>query len=320
MIVNVLYIIVLVLAILFSIVFGCLLGKLLLDRFSILNAKKFRRQAAGVVDIELGNEFISTGFTKKILLYLVKISYSISHVNDHPWFTKKFIKTNKLSKKLISLKQKSSLPEVYGNYALKEVQFRFAFIGFCAAAFIGSIFSYVLMLILSISGLFVGLYLPIWAMKQEKLLKTENLERCLPEMLEVVSLGLRSGLTFDRAFRIYTSHFNNDFSSSCLSAQRKWEGGICSREEALRMLSRGYDSLLLSRIIENIIRSLRFGSSLVDGLEEAAVESRNLYKSKQEEKVSKAPVKMMVPTGTLILPAMLILVLGPILLELGSGF
>ena len=58
----------------------------------------------------------------------------------------------------------------------------------------------------------------------------------------------------------------------------------------------------------------------VEGLEEAAQESRNLYKAKQEEIVSKAPVKMMIPTGTLIFPAMLILVLGPILLELGSGF
>ena len=33
-----------------------------------------------------------------------------------------------------------------------------------------------------------------------------------------------------------------------------------------------------------------------------------------------APVKMMMPTGALILPAMLLLVLGPVLLELANGF
>lgn len=65
---------------------------------------------------------------------------------------------------------------------------------------------------------------------------------------------------------------------------------------------------------------MRFGSSLVEGLEEASLEARNSYKTKQEEKVAKAPVKMMIPTGTLILPAMLILVLGPVLLELINGF
>ena len=37
--------------------------------------------------------------------------------------------------------------------------------------------------------------------------------------------------------------------------------------------------------------------------------------------MARAPttVKMMVPTGTLILPAMLLLVLGPVLLELMEG-
>lgn len=36
--------------------------------------------------------------------------------------------------------------------------------------------------------------------------------------------------------------------------------------------------------------------------------------------MAKAPVKMMMPTGALILPAMLLLVLGPVLLELANGF
>lgn len=44
-----------------------------------------------------------------------------------------------------------------------------------------------------------------------------------------------------------------------------------------------------------------------------------MHRAQVEERVAKAPVKMMVPTGTLILPAMLLLVLGPVLLELMEG-
>ena len=44
------------------------------------------------------------------------------------------------------------------------------------------------------------------------------------------------------------------------------------------------------------------------------------YRARRQEQVAKAPVKMMVPTGTLILPAMLIMVLGPVLLEMAGGF
>ena len=155
---------------------------------------------------------------------MIKISYSLNHVNDQPWFSKKIVKTNDLSKKINKLATKCSMPTYFGNYAYREVQLRLAFCGFCIGAFIGVMFSYILMFLLSITGIFVGLYLPVWAMKTEKQLKLDNLDKCLPEMLEVVSLGLRSGLTFDRSFKIYTTHFNNEFSRSCLLSQRKWEG------------------------------------------------------------------------------------------------
>lgn len=65
--------------------------------------------------------------------------------------------------------------------------------------------------------------------------------------------------------------------------------------------------------------SLRFGTSLGEVLEQSAEQARAARKAQVEERVVKAPVKMMIPTGTLILPAMLLLVLGPVLLELMEG-
>lgn len=215
------YILILLVGILFALISGLYVGRLILIQKKNNLSRKFRREAAGVEDIEFNNSFITTGLSRKVLNYLVKTSYSISHVNEQPRFSKAIIKSNEMSKKIKDLSTKCSMPLVFGNFALREVQLRFAFIGFCAGAFIGVMFSYLLMLLLSITGIFIGIYLPVWAMKQEKQLKADNLDKCLPEMLEVVSLGLRSGLTFDRSFKIYTTHFNNEFSKSCLTAQRK---------------------------------------------------------------------------------------------------
>ena len=92
--------------------------------------------------------------------------------------------------------------------------------------------------------------------------------------------------------------------------------GLVSRDEGLRKVARSYDSPLFERFAENVIRSLRFGTSLADGLNALALEARSVKKAKLEERVAKAPVKMLLPVGTLILPAMLVLVLGPIMLEL----
>ena len=85
-------------------------------------------------------------------------------------------------------------------------------------------------------------------------------------------------------------------------------------------LSQSYDCEQLARVVETIIRGLRLGTALVGGLEEAAAQTREAHKAAVEERVAKAPVKMMIPTGTLILPAMLLLVMGPVFLELAGGF
>ena len=103
-------------------------------------------------------------------------------------------------------------------------------------------------------------------------------------------------------------------------AMHRWGMGLATREEALRGIEAEYDSALLSRVIASMVRSMRFGTSVSATLEAVASDARDAYRSQLEERVAKAAVKMMLPVGTLILPAMLILVLGPVMLELLEGF
>jgi len=192
--------------------------------------------------------------------------------------------------------------------------------GLAGGALIGVVFSGELAAALGCVGAALGWRAPLWALRQERSARKADLESHLSEMLEVVSLGLRSGLSFDGAFELYHAYFDNALGKSAASTQRVWQLGLASRESALRGLAESYDSQTFSRVVENIIRSLRFGSSLADSLEASALESRVMHKATMEEKVAKAPVKMLIPTAALILPAMLLLVLGPVLLEMIQGF
>ncbi len=139
-------------------------------------------------------------------------------------------------------------------------------------------------------------------------------------MHDVLALGLRSGLSFDRSFELYCDHFDTSFSAECATALSMWKAGLVSRKDALSRIADSYDSPEFHRVVEMTVRSLRLGTSLAGLLEEAAREARAVRKARREEAVAKASVKMMVPTGTLILPAMLIMVLGPVLLELVAGW
>ncbi len=204
--------------------------------------------------------------------------------------------------------------------AFCEARLRLGMAGGIAGALLGVLLSTELGLLLGMAGALIGISAPKRAIKAACRKRAICAQEHLSEMLEVVALGLRSGLTFDRSFALYGSHFDNAFARSCAKAHRSWTLGIVEREEALRELASSYDCDQLARIVESIVRSLRFGSALTSILEETAEQCRADYRSALEERVAKAPVKMMLPTGTLILPAMLLLVMGPILLELAGGF
>ena len=213
--------------------------------------------------------------------------------------------------------KRAGLEQAVSPEGFCEASMRLACAGGLAGALVGSVLSTEL----AVLGAVVagGAAAMPRAVKRAQRERADGLESDLSEMLEVVALGLRSGLSFDRGFALYGSHFDSDLARACVGAQHAWSLGLTNREDALRDLAASYDSPLFARVVENMVRSLRFGSSLAEGLESAAAEARAVHRAQVEERVAKAPVKMMVPTGTLILPAMLLLVLGPVLLELMEG-
>ena len=187
-------------------------------------------------------------------------------------------------------------------------------------AVIGSLFTPTLAVLASLGGLAAGIMLPLRALGSQALIRKKELESGLSQTLEVICLGLRAGLSFDRALALYCKSFESTFSAELEQGLQLWQAGIVTREQALRSLAETYDSPLLGRVVDNIVRALRFGSPLAESLEVLAVEARQAHRASVQEAVMKAPVKMMVPVGVLILPSMLILGLGPVLLDLMNGF
>ena len=201
-----------------------------------------------------------------------------------------------------------------------EAALRLALAGALAGGIAGVMLSNILAVLLAVVGGVIGWSLPLRGLDEARKERATDARQHLSEMLEVVALGLRSGLTFDRSFALYGQYFDSDFAKSCALAYRTWSIGFELRDESLRALSDAYDCDQLARIVESVIRGLRFGTTLTSNIEESAAQARAAYQTSLAERVARAPVKMMLPTGTLILPAMLLLVMGPILLDLAGGF
>ena len=59
------------------------------------------------------------------------------------------------------------------------------------------------------------------------------LERHVPEMIDALALGMRAGMSFERAFRSYCFRFDDELALLCRQACLKWESGLVSRDDAL---------------------------------------------------------------------------------------
>ncbi len=146
--------------------------------------------------------------------------------------------------------------------------------------------------------------------------------RCLdelPELLDVVALGLSAGISFDAALDIYCERYHTMLAGRLSEAMRCWRLGIKSRRDALRDVADELGVDAFSTFAATMGESLEFGGPLAAALVEQGEAVRERRRSEQEESVEKAPVKMLIPVGTLTLPAMLIAILGPLFASFGAG-
>ena len=75
----------------------------------------------------------------------------------------------------------------------------------------------------------------------------------------------------------------------------------------------------LRRFATVVAEALAFGSPLAEALERQAQVIRDEQRSQVEEEIEQVPVKMLVPLGTLIVPAMFLAVLGPLMGSVTAG-
>ncbi len=133
------------------------------------------------------------------------------------------------------------------------------------------------------------------------------------EMIDVVRLGLSAGLSFDAALEIFCANRRSVLALRLERACMAWQVGVGTREDELLAAARDLDV----RALETF--AITVGQALALGAETLAAQSREIraaHRAAVEREIERAPVKLLIPTGTLILPALLLSILGPLL---GAG-
>lgn len=210
----------------------------------------------------------------------------------------------------------AGVENIFGLAMLRAVQVRLASFTGALLAMPALLLDPSLSCLLFFIGIGLGYKVPTLWVSKEARRRREECEREVPMMEDIVSLASQAGMSFDAAFAIYARSTESLLANRCRHASDSYLKGTCSRDQALHGLADEWDSVLLSQFAETVLQSLRFGAPLTAALSALGSETRRERSALIETKIAKAPVIMLLPMGLLILPAMLLLVMGPVLLNI----
>ena len=173
-------------------------------------------------------------------------------------------------------------------------------------------------LIFTFFPLGLGYYLPGLLLKAKIASRAEKIGRELPDALDLLLICIEAGLSFDMAlFRVsremdnVTPILSKEFSQYFLEAQ----SGL-PRKQVLRNLAERNGVTSLDSIVNVLIQSSKFGTDIAEALRVYSGSLRLERQKAAEEKGAKISTKLTFPLIMLIMPALLIVILGPAIINL----
>lgn len=133
------------------------------------------------------------------------------------------------------------------------------------------------------------------------------------EMIDLICLGLSAGLSFDASLSLYCRERDTKLARRMEQACMSWQVGMQTREEALMDAAVDLELRALESFATAVTQALALGAPLASTLSVQSAECRAAHRAEVERNIERAPVKILIPTGTLILPALLISIIGPLL-------
>jgi len=162
-----------------------------------------------------------------------------------------------------------------------------------------------------------------WRGRTQKRRANEQIIADLPHMIDIITLSVAAGLPFDQALSSYVEATDGLLAHHFKLALQYWQTGLKLRSEALDDVVSELESREVARFVSALQQSLVLGTALVYVLEAQGSEARDAHKQHVETKIAKTPVKMLIPMATCIIPSLLLLLLGPVVIDvmrgLGSG-
>jgi tight adherence protein C len=176
---------------------------------------------------------------------------------------------------------------------------------------IGLLLANVVYLVISLAaGAVLGFYLPVLWLKQKVDARRSEIQKGLPDAMDLLVIAVDAGLGFDAALARVTDKYKNALSDEFAKVLREVSLGR-PRLEAMDEMGRSSGVEDLHNFIQAIIQSEQFGTGIGKILRIQADEMRRRRRQRAQEKAAQATLKMLLPMVGCIFPVLWIVLLGP---------
>jgi tight adherence protein C len=159
-------------------------------------------------------------------------------------------------------------------------------------------------------GAILGYYVPTLWLKQKVDARRAEIQKGLPDAMDLLVIAVDAGLGFDAALARVTDKYKNALSEEFAKVLREVNLGR-PRLEAMDEMGRSSGVEDLHNFIQAVIQSEQFGTGIGKILRIQADEMRRKRRQRAQEKAAQATLKMMLPMVGCIFPTLWIVLLGP---------
>jgi tight adherence protein C len=161
----------------------------------------------------------------------------------------------------------------------------------------------------------IGYMGPVLWLRQKISARRQQIQRALPDVMDLLTISVEAGLSFDSAVQRVVAKFKNPLSDEMKTMQQEVQLGR-PRLEALDALGRRCGVEDLHNFVQAVIQSEQMGVGITRLLRLQSDEIRRRRRQRAQEKAAQATLKMMLPMVGCIFPTLWIVLLGPAIIIL----
>jgi len=168
----------------------------------------------------------------------------------------------------------------------------------------------------------VGWLLPMWYIRHAAVVRQEKVRRSLPDCLDLLVVCIEAGISLDAALLRVAKDMGSPhpiLARELLIITQKTNAGM-ARQDALKGLWERTGVGEVRALVSHIVQGEKWGTSTGKVLRVYAETLRRERKQAAEKKAATAPVKMLIPLGMFIFPAILLVVMGPVVVAVSKMF